>query len=491
MEKQTVWNWSDLNPVCVIRRLLAQLPAIVMAAVAAALLATSVSQLMWHPTYTARATVAVSMKNASYASIYSNLSTTSEIAETMTKLFGGDTFNTLTREQAGSVTGTLTAQVIPETNLLTLTVTDDDPIDAFRSVRFVLENYNLVSDHVFQNVILRELDSPTVPTAPSNPQNLRSLAKKAAIAGAALMTAAVLAVILLSDTVQTSAAVRHKIDARLYGTIHHEKKNKTLRTRLHHTNKGLLITMPTAGFYFTEEFGKLASKVSRAVQKDGKKVVMVTSVAENEGKSTITANLALAQARQGKRVLLIDADLHKAALYKLLGAKPTRVLAAILRGKAPCEPEETAQSGLYAIYSTTAQSGASELLSSRGMRSLLEEMRQAVDIILIDTAPMGVFSDAETMAELADYSLLVIRQDVLPAARINDAVDALNQCRARLLGVVFNDVRRVPQMFREGGYGYGYGYGYGRYGYGYGYGYGYASKKRSGKTEASDGREES
>ena len=376
MEKQTVWNWSDLNPVCVIRRLLAQLPAIVMAAVAAALLATSVSQLMWHPTYTARATVAVSMKNASYASIYSNLSTTSEIAETMTKLFGGDTFNTLTREQAGSVTGTLTAQVIPETNLLTLTVTDDDPIDAFRSVRFVLENYNLVSDHVFQNVILRELDSPTVPTAPSNPQNLRSLAKKAAIAGAALMTAAVLAVILLSDTVQTSAAVRHKIDARLYGTIHHETKNKTLRTRLHHTNKGLLITMPTAGFYFTEEFGKLASKVSRAVQKDGKKVVMVTSVAENEGKSTVTANLALALARQGKRVLLIDADLHKAALYKLLGAKPTRVLAAILRGKAPCEPEETAQSGLYAIYSTTAQSGASELLSSRGLRSLLEEMRR-------------------------------------------------------------------------------------------------------------------
>ena len=99
--------------------------------------------------------------------------------------------------------------------------------------------------------------------------------------------------------------------------------------------------------------------------------------------------------------------------------------------------------------------------------------------------------EGETRGGRADYSLRGIRQVARRAARINDAVDALNQCRARLLGVVFNDVRRVPQMFREGGYGYGYGYGYGRYGYGYGYGYGYASKKRSGKTEASDGREES
>lgn len=173
--------------------------------------------------------------------------------------------------------------------------------------------------------------------------------------------------------------------------------------------------MPVAGFYFTEEVGKLASKVSHAAMHDGRKVLMITSAAENEGKSTVAANLAISLAQKGKRVVLVDADLHKPAQYKLLRTEPKCELAQVLRGEKPCAPEQTEQKGLRAIFSTQARKGAAELLGGDGMRALLEHLRGEADLIIVDTPPMGMFSDAEAIAELADLSLLVVRQDCVPA----------------------------------------------------------------------------
>ena len=306
MEQQTMIRWADLSPVCLIRRVLRELPSILAVGLIAALLTATVMQSLYKPQYTASATVAVSMKNASYSSLYSNLTTTSEIAGTLTGLFGNRVFQELSADRPGSqqLSGKLEASVVPETNILRLSVTADDPVAAFRTLRFWLDNYDAVSQHVFQNVVLRELDAPTVPRAPSNPLHLGTAVKRAFLIGAAGMTLVLLAMAVLSDTVQTSDAVRHKVDARLFATIHHEEKNKTLRSRLKRTKKGLLISMPATGFYFTEEIEKLASKVNHSAQRNKGKVLLVTSVAENEGKSTVAANLALSLARQGKKVLL-------------------------------------------------------------------------------------------------------------------------------------------------------------------------------------------
>ncbi len=497
MEEQTTFRWADLSPVCLIRRVLRELPSILAVGLIAALLTVAVMQSFYKPQYTASATVAVNVKNSSYSALYSNLTTTSEIASTFTSLFGSDVFRELSADRPGSeqLSGRLEASTVPETNILLLKVTADDPISAFRTLRFWLDNYDAVSQHVFQNVVLRELDAPSVPRAPSNPLHTGSAFKRAFLLGAAAMTLALLAAAVLSDTVQTSDAVRHKVDARLFATIHHEEKYKTLRSRLKRSKKGLLITMPGTGFYFTEEIEKLASKVNHSAQRNGGKVVLVTSVAENEGKSTVAANLALSLAQQGKKVLLIDADLHKASQYKLFGREDAPELSRMLAGSQPVQPEYLEKEKLSAIFSIRACAGAAELLSSAQMRQLLADMRQKMDLIIIDTPPMAMFSDAETLADAADLSVLVIRQDCVSAQRINDAVDALNQCAAHFLGCVFNDVYHLslPAAGRRYGYGYGYGgygyggYGYGRRGYGYG-GYGYSGYAKAAQ-DAKDTKE--
>lgn len=488
MVKETNIRLEDISVICLIRRVVRDIPIIIAMGLIAALLTAATMQLTYSPKYTASATVAVNVKNSTYTSVYSNLSTTSEIASTFTGLFGNDVFKELSRDREGSdsLSGTIEAVAVPETNILRLSVTADDPVAAFTTLRFWLDNYDAVSEHVLQNVVLHELDTPSVPRSASNPMQLTDAMKKAFLLGSLGMVLVILAIAAYSDTVQTTSAMRHKVDAKLFATIHHEEMNKTLRSRLKRTKKGLLINMPTTGFYFTEEIEKLASKVDHSARRNEAKVVLITSVAENEGKSTVAANLALSLAKQGKKVLLMDADLHKASQYKLFGRRCTRDLSRVLSGFQPMQAEYMEKERFYAMFSIRLRAGASELLSTPRLKELIEKMREEMDIIIIDTPPLAMFSDAEILAAESDLSLLVVRQDCVSAPYINDAVDTLRKCNAHFMGCVFNDVRHMSLPSMGHGYGYGYGYGYGRkYGYGYGAYGGYGGYAKEGGRERS------
>ena len=123
-----------------------------------------------------------------------------------------------------------------------------------------------------------------------------------------------------------------------------------------------------------------------------------------------------------------------------------------------------------------------DLLSSPLLARVIAEARERFDYVVIDSPPLGYFSDSEVLSDLADGTLLVVRQDLVPAAEINDAIDALRACRAEFLGCILNDMQHLSSRLSGGRYAYGYGYGYGKYGkYGYGkygkYGYGRKSEE--------------
>ena len=103
--------------------------------------------------------------------------------------------------------------------------------------------------------------------------------------------------------------------------------------------------------------------------------------------------------------------------------------------------------------------------------------REQYDYVIIDSPPLGFFSDSELLSDLSDASVLVVRQDTVPAPEINDAIDALRAGKAEFLGCILNDMSHLTA------YSAGYGYGYGYYGYGYckkydKYGYGHRSGQK-------------
>ena len=221
------------------------------------------------------------------------------------------------------------------------------------------------------------------------------------------------------------------------------------------------------------------------------KVVMVTSLLENEGKSTVAVNLAMMMAKKHKRVLLMECDLRKPACYMILGQQQSTApgVRDVLRGRAA--PEDAlirdSRSGLYMMLEKKGGRDSGDLIGSARMREVLDWARENFDLVILDLPPMAAVTDAEAMTDLAEASLLVVRQNMAPTPVLNRAVTALERGNAKLLGCALNNVYSTRAFSGQGhGYGYGYGYGYGGYRkYGYYKHYGYGHYGHYGKNEDS------
>ena len=217
----------------------------------------------------------------------------------------------------------------------------------------------------------------------------------------------------------------------------------------------------------------------------GRRVFLFSSVSAAEGKSTLAANTAISLASRGVSVLFIDLDLRRPVQSEMLGlsvkqknelgtlltesAAPEKILAAAVTDPA---------TGLHSLLSTTSYTDVLELLASAQLAKVVALTRERYDNVIIDSPPLGFFSDSELLSDLSDASVLVVRQDTVPAPEINDAIDALRAGKAEFLGCILNDMAHLTA------YSAGYGYGYGYYGYGYGKKYDkYGCGHRSGQKQ--------
>ena len=426
---------------------------------------------LYSPVYTSTATYVVSA-TGNTATVYTNLSAAQTLADAFSNVLSSNIMRRIVCDDLGisSFDGKISAEVVSETNILTLTVTASRPDTAYLVCRSLMENHSEVTDAIMSNAILQVLKSPSVPSSPSNKLNRRGTVTKVMFAAAIAAAAALGAISYLRDTCKTEKDFTGKIDGQLLVTVHHEQKYKTLISRIKHPKKGLLITDPTTGFLFTESFKKLRTKIEYRLAKEGKKVIAIGSVLENEGKSTVAANIALALAQKHRNVVLLDADMRRPAIHKLFSTDTGALdLAAVLTGQISAEQATVTEpkTGLKILCCEKTPPRAYDLVSSEAMRELINKLKAENDFVIIDTPPMAVASDAEAIASYADTSILTVRQGVTYIRDINDAIDNLRDAGG-LLGCVFNDVRSSAI---SAGYGYGYGYGYGKAGYGkYGYG---------------------
>jgi receptor protein-tyrosine kinase len=216
-----------------------------------------------------------------------------------------------------------------------------------------------------------------------------------------------------------------------------------------------------------ETIQKLARRVMSRMDAKGAKSILITSVMANEGKSTVAVNLAIALAKKNRRVLLIDCDLHKPACGTLLEHKWSGYgVRDVLSGQA--EPKDAitveGSSGLYMMLEKKGGRDSGDLVASENMRELLDWARGEFDAVILDLPPISAVADAVAMADLADCSLLVVRQNAALAPALNKAIAALERGKAKMLGGVLNNGYETALFSGQGDGGYGYGYGYGKYG---------------------------
>ncbi|MDD4834973.1 MAG: CpsD/CapB family tyrosine-protein kinase [Lutispora sp.] len=173
------------------------------------------------------------------------------------------------------------------------------------------------------------------------------------------------------------------------------------------------------------------------------KSIAVTSAGPSEGKSTVVSNFAIALAQDGSRVLIIDSDLRKPKVHKLFALPNNIGLTNILTERLPWEEHIASVEelpNLYVMTSGPIPPNPSEIVGSEKMRSMVSELKESFDFVLLDTPPVGVVTDAAIVSSYADGTILVVASGNVEIEAAQRAKELLVNVKANILGVVLNKI---------------------------------------------------
>lgn len=442
---------------------------------------------IYTPSYTSSSILVVRAKVGS-SGIYSNLASSSEMATIFTKVFQQQSMKKLAAENVGltSFNGTITAEVTGTTNLLNVSVKSKDPELSFRLLTSVLEVYPSISDTIFSDAVIDVIKNPDMPTSPSN-SPLTTYRTQIVLLAMVFAAALIVLFSLMRETVKEEKGFTDKIDAELIGTVTHEQAHLSRKEKRKKKKRALLINDAYSSLKFTEDYQKLATKLEYVQKRKNKKVFAITSVAENEGKSTVAANLAIALSGRGYKVALLDLDMRKPSMYKIFdyNQEMENEFSDVLANKISLSEfnfSRYRKSGLIIAFNKKAFDHSKGIQSGSVFEECISALREKMDFVIIDTPPVSVSSDAVSISAYADRTLLVVRTDTVAVRDINDAILAVRDAGGKLAGCILNDVYKPFTLFGQMGTDEtGYYGAYYRGGYGYGYGYGKHSHSSAGE----------
>ena len=411
---------------------------------------------IYTPTYTSEAILVVRAKVGS-SGIYSNLASSSEMATIFTNVFQQNSMKKLAAENLGmdSFDGTLTASVTGTTNLMNISVNSKNPELSFRLLSSVIEVYPNISDTVFSDAVIDVILNPNMPTAPSN-SPLISYRKQITFIAMLFATALIILFSLMRETVKEEKGFTDKIDAELIGIVSHEKDHLSRKEKFEKKKRALLINNAYSSLKFTEDYQKLATKLEYMQKRKNKKVFAVTSVAENEGKSTVAANIAIALSNRGYKVALVDLDIRKPSMYKIFDftQEVKSDFYDTLSNKTFLDKltfHRYKKSNLIIAFNKKSYDTSYDFFGIQILKKYISVLRQKVDFVIIDTPPTSVTADAVSTASVADKTLLVVRTDTVAIQDINEAILAIRDAGGKLAGCILNDVYKPFTLFGQMG----------------------------------------
>jgi protein-tyrosine kinase len=198
-----------------------------------------------------------------------------------------------------------------------------------------------------------------------------------------------------------------------------------------------------------EQYRHLAATLHNAQMVSGLKAVMIASAVAGEGKTLTAANLALTFADAYERsVLLVDADLRRPSLHRLFPTDDRRASTNPVASRAWTQHVRQVTPRLGILTREQPSSAPMADLTSDRMRQLIQEARQTVDWIVVDTPPIALLPDASLLASVVDGAVIVVKAGSTPLDLVKRAVDAIDP--KRRLGVVLNAATRCGRDARYG-----------------------------------------
>jgi len=299
------------------------------------------------------------------------------------------------------------------------------------------------------NIIDRAYPS-TIPVKP----NRRTIQIMAILLGLAIPALVIFLGEVLNDKVSTRFDIEKITVAPILGEIGHSYSDN------------VLVVNKTTRSMVAEQFRIIRSNLQYVLHKKEKSTILVTSSFSGEGKSYISTNMGAVMALAGKKTVILEFDIRKPKILSGLGLAKGPGITNYLIGKAelkdlikPVPDHEN----LFVLGCGPIPPNPSELLLDQKVEDMFAWLKENFDVVLVDTAPVGMVGDAMTLGKFADSTLYLVRQGHTFKKQVAMIDEFYKDQKLPKVSIIMNDVKLKP--------GYGY-YGYGRYGYGYGYGYG-------------------
>lgn len=198
-----------------------------------------------------------------------------------------------------------------------------------------------------------------------------------------------------------------------------------------------------------EQYRNIRTNIEFAAVDKQIRSLMVTSANPSEGKTTTTGNMAVVFAQQGKKVLLVDADLRKPALHHMFQIDNIFGLTNVLTRSETFEKcvQQTNIENLHFLGCGPIPPNPAELLGSKAMTQFLQQVYEKYDLVILDLPPILPVSDAQIMANQCDASVLVVRSESTEKETAVKAKSLLESANGKLLGVVLNDLEREKNLY--------------------------------------------
>jgi len=318
-------------------------------------------------------------------------------------------------------------------------------LDQFESIRNNLvlsyEQVRLAEAQSYSNMV--QIEPAEVPTRPISPDILQNT-MLAALVGLMLSGGGIFVYDLLDDTIKSPDEIRRQTRLSILGTI----------ASFDEPDDGQLITEAEPRSPVTESFRSLRTNIQYASISTPVRTLLITSPAPADGKTTVVSNLAMVMAHSGRKVTVMDADMHRPRVHLAFKQNLTPGLSSLfirpdihLNGSL----QSTSSDRLKTITAGELPPNPSELLGSNKMREILNVVQEAADLVIVDSPPVLSVTDAVVLAPIVDGVVLVVRPGVTRMNALKYAVEQLRYVGANLLGVVINRVND-----RSARYGYYY-----------------------------------
>ena len=327
-------------------------------------------------------------------------------------------------------------------SIINVTATDPSAVRAEHIANSAARGFKQAVEGYSSSVklfVTRPADQPSSPTSPKPVLNVALGLLLGLLVGAAV------AVIrdILDNRVKTPETLAKAAGVSLMGIIAEDETTERHPIATRAGNRNIR----------AENFRQLRANLQFANVDEHPRVIAVTSSIASEGKTTVAINLASTLAEAGFSVCLVDADLRRPSVAKVLGLPaPVGLTSVLIQQVELMEVLQHVGSNLYVLASGPTPPNPSEVLASSYVRDVIRSLLTHVDYVIVDTAPLLPVADGSEVAALADGTLLVARHGVTTDSNVQRSVESLLRVDAKIVGVVLN---RLP-VKRNSEYGYSY-----------------------------------